>query len=128
MPIGTSLGAFYEDEFTYQARKFLKQNKQEDGVVSPKNDKTESDVNVIPPSVKTEDFITQVGYIGELGVNDNLSYDRSEVGVNKPMSPAEAKERSKKFPGEETYTLPDNPYLFIRTPIDPGPAESVPMS
>lgn len=61
MTIGTSLGAFYEDEYHYQAREFLKKNRpNENREIDPKDDRTKSDPNIIDPGTKTDDFITQV--------------------------------------------------------------------
>ena len=59
-------------------------------------------------------------YIGDLGNDDDLSYDRTEaIGrrgedgkVKRTVDPAE---RMRQLPeGQEGYTLPDNPHLFIR--------------
>lgn len=62
-------------------------------------------------------------YIGELGKDDDLSYDRTlPIGRrngDKIERTADPKELMKNLPaGDEGYTLPDNPHLFIRKKTD----------
>lgn len=62
MGIGTSLGSYYDDEHHYAASQW--DDKYDNNVIDPDilnpQDDTKTDANVIPPSVKTSDFITQV--------------------------------------------------------------------
>jgi hypothetical protein len=58
-------------------------------------------------------------YIGDLGHDDDLSYDRSEPygrrngdTIERHTDPKEIMKKA--APDEEGYTLPDNPTLFIR--------------
>lgn len=114
MGIGTSLGAYFDDAFHHQA-----------GIDTQDENEHSSE------GIKHDDTPIPVNYLGELSHGDDLSYDRTEVGANQPMTKEDALERSKKLPmDEESYTLPNNPYLWIRkkTPSSGKEDESTPVS
>lgn len=126
MGIGTSQGAFYEDSFHQAAAQW--DPKYDENEITPSiveqnkqlNDVEMTELGGIPVADKT----TPTGkYIGDLGKDDDLSYNSSiPIGRrngDKIERHTDPEEYMKSLPADqEGYTLPDNPTLFIRKKTD----------
>lgn len=126
MAVGTSLGAFYDSAFEHHA-----------GVLAPSKEASKDDNSYTVEgdqndkgSFSPKEVSDKTGgtYIGELGADEDLSYDSSvPIGrrngdkIDLHSDPAEVMKTLPK--DSEGYTLPGNPSLWIRKK-----KELVPMS
>lgn len=129
MTIGSSNGAFYKDSFHEAAADWIKPEDPNDNmVVTPPQQRQNKELEQQDYSVM--DGI-EVKFLGELGQNDDLSWDRTEaIGrrgedgkVEYHTNPGELSKK-KLLPDEESYTLPDNPHLWIRKIKPPKESQS----
>lgn len=129
MGIGTSLGAYFENDFNHQAG--IEDHTHDEMVVSPgkvdQNKQLEKQDDEVLGGTEVSDKTKSGEYIGELGKDDDVSFDRTlPIGrrgddgkVQYHIDPKDVPLQ----PGEESFTLPDNPHLWIRKS-----KELVPMS
>lgn len=125
MGIGTSLGAYFEDSMHMAADPFLVKpvdpEKQDNNIVTPpqmrQNQELEKQDYSVMDGIEVKDQTSPGKYIGELGGDEDISYDRSvPIGkrngdtIDFHSKPGDIKLE----PGEESFTLPGNPYLWIR--------------
>lgn len=136
MGIGTSFGAYFDNDHHFAAAMWdHKYDNNDNNVLDPDilnpEDATNSDKNIVEPVTKTQDFLTEVSekvpetgkYLGELGADEDISYDSSmPIGRRNGDSidfSIDPKEAMKKLPpDQEGFTLPGNPILWIRKKRD----------